>query len=92
MSPGSLLQIKQAQLPQPFFTGEVLQPSDHLCGTSLDPIQQLHILPVLGAPELNAVLQKGHHKGRTEQDNPFLIMQSTSLLLVFGVVSTFVLI
>jgi len=26
----SLLQAKQAQFPQPFLTGEVLQPSDHL--------------------------------------------------------------
>ena len=28
----SLLQAKQAQLPQPFFIGEVLQPFHHLCG------------------------------------------------------------
>ena len=32
----SLLQAEQAQVPQPFFTGEVLQPSDHLCGPPLD--------------------------------------------------------
>ena len=39
-------QAKQAQLPQPFFIGEVLQPSDHLCVPTLDRFQQLHILPV----------------------------------------------
>src|SRR5699024_8009122 len=46
----SLLQAKQAQLPQPFLTGEVLQPSDHRSGPPLDPLQELHVLPVLGAP------------------------------------------
>ena len=58
----SPLQAKQAQFPQPFLTGEVLQPSDHLCGPPLDPLQELHILPVLGAPGLDAVLQMGPHK------------------------------
>ena len=45
----SLLQAKQSQFPQPFPTGEVLQPSDHLSGPPLDPLQELHVLPVLGA-------------------------------------------
>ena len=39
----SFLQAEQAQLPQPVFVGEVLQPSDHLCGPPLDPLQQLLI-------------------------------------------------
>ena len=52
----SLLQAKQAQIPQPFFTGEVLQPSDHLCGHPLDLLQQLCILPALGAPDLDTLL------------------------------------
>ncbi|XP_051467528.1 UBX domain-containing protein 2B isoform X1 [Apus apus] len=39
------------------FIGEVLQPSDHLRGPSLDSLQQLHVLPVLGAPELDTILQ-----------------------------------
>ena len=34
----SLLQAKQAQFPQPFLIGEVLQPSDHLSGPPLDPL------------------------------------------------------
>jgi len=51
----SLLQAKQAQLPQPFFTGEMLLTPDHLPGPPLDQLQQLHILPVL--PDLDTVLQ-----------------------------------
>ncbi|KAK4826170.1 hypothetical protein QYF61_006032 [Mycteria americana] len=53
----SLLQAEQPQLSQPVFTGEVLQPSDHLCGPLLDSLQQLHVLLTLGTPELNAVVQ-----------------------------------
>ncbi|KAK4829738.1 hypothetical protein QYF61_006447 [Mycteria americana] len=41
---------------QPVFIGEVLQPSDHLHGPPLDLLQQVHVL-MLGAPELNTVLQ-----------------------------------
>ena len=37
----SLLQAKQAQFPQPFLIGEVLQPSDHMSGPSLDLFQGL---------------------------------------------------
>jgi len=39
----SLHQAKQAQFPQPFLRGEVLQPSDHLSGPPLDPFQELHV-------------------------------------------------
>ena len=42
----SLSQAKQAQFLQPFFIGEVLQTPDHLSGPPLDPLQELHILPV----------------------------------------------
>ena len=41
----SLLQTEQAQLPQ----SVMLQPSEHLCGSPLNPLQQLHILLVLGS-------------------------------------------
>ena len=34
----SFLQAEQPQLSQPFFTGEVFQPSDHFCGPPLDPL------------------------------------------------------
>ena len=53
----SLLQAKQAQFPQPFLTGEVLQSSDHLSGPPLNPLEELHVLHVLGAPGLDAVFQ-----------------------------------
>ncbi|KAK4816767.1 hypothetical protein QYF61_022765 [Mycteria americana] len=53
----SLLQAEQPQLSQPFLIGEVLQPSHHFCGPPLDLLQQLHVFPVLRAPELDAVLQ-----------------------------------
>ncbi|KAK4825808.1 hypothetical protein QYF61_002413 [Mycteria americana] len=53
----SLLQAEQPQLSQPVFTAQVLQPSDHFCGPPLDSLQQVHVFPVLRAPELDAVLQ-----------------------------------
>ncbi|KAK4808555.1 hypothetical protein QYF61_009858 [Mycteria americana] len=60
----SLLQAEQPQLSQPVLVGEVLQPSDHFCGPPLDPLQQLHVLLVLRAPELDAVLQLWSHQSR----------------------------
>ena len=42
----SLLSAEQAQFPQPFLTGEVLQPSGHLSGPPLDPLQQLCVISV----------------------------------------------
>ncbi|KAK4832223.1 hypothetical protein QYF61_021070 [Mycteria americana] len=53
----SLLQAEQAQLSQPVLTGEVLQSSDRLRGPPLDSLQQVHVLLMLGGPELNTVLQ-----------------------------------
>lgn len=47
----------------------MLQPSDHLSGSPLDPFPELHVLLVLGAPGLDAGLQMGPHKGRAEGDN-----------------------
>jgi len=34
------------------------KPFDHLCGRPLDVLQQLHVLLVLGAPELDTKLQE----------------------------------
>ena len=65
-SPQRLLQAKHTQLSQPFFIGEVLQPSNHLCGPPLDLLQMLCILLVLGASCLSAVLQEVPHKGREQ--------------------------
>jgi len=63
----SLLQTEQPQLSQPVLVGEVFQPSDHFCGLSLDPFQQVHVFPVLKAPELDAGLQVGSHQIRAEE-------------------------
>ena len=54
---------------QPVFVGEVLQPPDHH-GPPLDLLQNLFIFPVLGAPDLDEILQMGPHEGRVEMDNP----------------------
>jgi len=69
LSESFLPQAEQSQVPQAVFIGEVLQPSDHLCGSPLDLLQQLLILPVLEAPGLDAVLPMEPHKGRVERDN-----------------------
>ena len=62
----SLLQAEQPQLSQPFLIGEVLHLSDHFCGPPLDPLQQVHVFPVLRGPELDVVL------ARAEGQNPLL--------------------
>jgi len=66
----SLLQDEQPQLPQPVFTGLVFQPSDHFGGPPLDPLQQVHVFPVLRAPELDTGLQVGSHQSGAEGQNP----------------------
>lgn len=50
-SPYSLLHSEQAQLHQPVFIGEVLQPYDHLHDPPLDLFQKFNIFPELGAPD-----------------------------------------
>ncbi|XP_051464398.1 T-box transcription factor TBX15 isoform X3 [Apus apus] len=57
------------QLCQPVFIGEGLQPSCNLLGPPLDSLQELHVLLVLGAPELDTVLQVGSHENRVEGEN-----------------------
>ena len=46
----------------------MLHPS--VCGPPLDPLQQVHVFPVLGSPELDAVLQVGSHESGGEGQNP----------------------
>ncbi|KAK4818926.1 hypothetical protein QYF61_022103 [Mycteria americana] len=48
---------------------EVLQPSDHFRGPPLGPLQQVHVILVLKAPELDTVLQTGSHQSRVEWQN-----------------------
>jgi len=47
----------------------VLLPSNHFCSPPLDPLQQFHVLLVLRAPELKAVLQVRSHQSRIEGQN-----------------------
>ena len=47
----------------------MLQPSDHLHGPPLAPLQQLQVFPVLRAPELDTGLQMGCHQSRAEGQN-----------------------
>ena len=65
-SQSPLLQVKQAQLPQPFLTGLMLQSPSHLHSPPLDSLQQLLIFLELGSPELDTVLQMGPHYGSVE--------------------------
>ena len=60
----SLFWAEEPQLSHSLLTVEVLQRSDHLHGPPLDLLQQLHVLLVLRAPELDAVLQVGSHKSK----------------------------
>ncbi|KAK4810711.1 hypothetical protein QYF61_007685 [Mycteria americana] len=65
----SLLQAEQPQLSQPVLIGEVLQHSDHFRSPPLDSLQQVHVLLVLRAPELDAVLQVRSYQSRVEGQN-----------------------
>ena len=47
----------------------MLHPSDHFCGPPLDPLQQVHVCPLLRAPELDAGLQVRSHQGGVEGQN-----------------------
>jgi len=47
----------------------VPQPFDYPCGPPVDPLQQLHVFFVLGAPGLYAVIQMGPHDGRRENNH-----------------------
>lgn len=55
----SLLQAEKPHLSQPVLIKEVLQPFDHLCGLPLQALQKVHVLPLLGPPDLNAIFQVG---------------------------------
>jgi len=55
----SLCPLPQAQLPQPFLIGQMLQSPHHPCSPLLDSLQQLLIFLEVGSPELDRVLQMG---------------------------------
>ena len=54
----------------------MLQSSDHLCGPPLDLIQQIHVLLVFGAPELDMLFQVGSNDSRVEGQNHLLLPTS----------------
>ena len=68
----SLLHAEQDQLVL-FSGGEVLQPIDYHCGFLLNLFQQICFILMLGAPELNTVLQATFHESRVERKNLLLI-------------------
>lgn len=95
----SLLQAEQGQLPQAFFIGKVLKPSEHLHGPLLDPLQQLHTFLVLGSQTwtqysrwgLKRVEQRGdnqspHPAGRPSSDvtQDIVVKYSQSLTSVLN--------
>lgn len=58
----SLFQAEWLQFSQSSLKGELLYPTNHLGVPSLDSFQQVHVLHVLGTPEVDAVLQMGSHQ------------------------------
>ena len=60
----SLLQDEELQLPQSFFIGEVLQPSDHPYDPPLNHLQQLLIFLMMETRAWTEYSIRGPHKGR----------------------------
>ncbi|XP_037986597.1 uncharacterized protein LOC119698592 isoform X2 [Motacilla alba alba] len=65
-----LTKAEQTHFLKPFLIAELLCPSSHLGGPPLDSFQQVHVLPVLGTPEVDAALQVGSHQGRETESPP----------------------
>ena len=65
----SLFWVEKAQFLKPVFIGAVFQPLDHPYSFPLDPLQKLHVFPVLGDSDLHAILPLGPHEDRIEGDN-----------------------
>lgn len=74
----SLLQAQLAQFLQPLFLRKMFQAFDHFCGLHLDLLQYVHVFLVLGAADLDMVLQMGLHNGRLEGTITFLSLQISS--------------
>lgn len=66
----SLLEADQGQHPLPFLTREILL--NHLCHSKLDPLQRLHVSPVLRSPEPHTALQLWPQQGRAKARGPSL--------------------
>jgi len=59
----------------------VHQSSDYPCGPPLDLLQQVNVLFVLRAPELNSVLQGVSHENEVEGNNHHFLSTGTFLLM-----------
>ena len=72
-SPHSLLFSRlNSPTSQPVLMREVFHPLDHLCGPTLDALQQVCVSPVLRTPHLHAVLQVRPHQRRAEGQDHLL--------------------
>jgi len=60
-----------------------------LLGPPLAPLEQLHVCPVLRAPELDAGLPGGSHQSGAEGQNPLLHLMPTLLVMQPRVQLTF---
>ncbi|KAJ7407286.1 hypothetical protein WISP_127597 [Willisornis vidua] len=60
---GGCSQAEQAELPQPFLIGEMLQFFNQLCDSPLDSLQELQVALVLRSPELDTALQMWPQQG-----------------------------
>jgi len=50
-------QAEQSQLPQSLLVCQIIQAPNHLHGPSLGSLQYVHVLLVLGSPEMDTALQ-----------------------------------
>ncbi|KAJ7420830.1 Cohesin subunit SA-2 [Willisornis vidua] len=67
MEHGSLpVLAERPQCSQPVFIGEVFYSFVHLHDPPLDLLQQVHIILMLGAPELDTALQVGSHQSKVK--------------------------
>ena len=73
------MQAEQAQLPQPLFIGEVVQPSEHLRGLLRTHSNSFTSSLCWEGPGLHAALHLGPHESRAEADNPLPALWNSSV-------------
>lgn len=71
-SPWSLFSSRlNNQLSQYVSIADMVHPSDDLGDPSLDSLQQIHVLPVMGSPKVDVALQVWSYESRVEGQNHF---------------------
>lgn len=71
-SPWSLFSSRlKSQLSQHVSIVDMLHPSNDLDDPSLDSLRQVHVLAVMGSPEVDVELQVGSYESRVEGQNHF---------------------